>query len=579
MIKHREILKEIQKIENIPKKNWVNEINICCIGNYTLNSWTPYLKFSFAYNKTYANIDISETSNIDTTILDDNSLLYKNSYDLILLSFMPDLLDTAHTVDTNEWFLKSIERIQSWFIKLLSKTTKRIVVTSIPSSFHYRFDEIQKLNISKINDFLCKTAEKNENLCILDINKVSNNIGYNNSYSLRDFNIFNNPLKPNLLLEASKTIANMTFYQKLKAIVVDCDNTLWYGIAGEDGPEGIKCNKHSYPGNVFRSFQKQLLQLKEAGFILLLASKNNKEDVISVFDSNPEFPLKFSDFAKTRINWNEKHENISNMAKELNLPTNSMIFIDDNELECGLVENFIPDIIVKRFPSKELSSVPFLLDAIREVTVLNGFTVEDKERTRLYQKEEERLNSYKKYKTKAEFLKSLDLQITFKIDHLQEIERFVQLSHRTNQFNSTTQRFNQAEVRSIIDDVNKLLISIFVKDKFGTYGTTGFLVCEKLIEKECVISSFLLSCRILGKDLEKAILREVINYLTSKYPLKKIKILYKKTEKNKPMYDFLMKQCNDFIQIDGTVNINFILDRLNTFKKNKKTNHIDCCWE
>ena len=579
MIKHIEILKEIQNIDNIPKEDWLAEIHIYCIGNYTLNSWIPYLKFSFACNKTYANVDVSETNNIDTTVLDDNSLLYKNSYDILFLSIMPDLLDTAHTVDTKEWFPKSIERIQSWFNKLLSKITKKILVTSIPLSFHYKFDKIQKINISKTNNLLHKIAKKHENVCILDINKISNNIGFNNSYSLRDFNLFNNPLKHNILLDASRTIANINFNHKLKAIVVDCDNTLWYGIAGEDGPDSIECNKHCYPGNLFWSFQKQLLQLKEAGFILLLASKNNKEDVISVFESNPEFPLKFNDFATTRINWNEKHENISNMSKVLNLPTSSMIFIDDNELECGLVENFIPDILVKRFPSKDLSSIPFLLDSIREIIEFNVFTDEDKERTRLYQTEEERLNSNKNYKTKAEFLKSLDLKITFKIDHLQEIGRFVQLSQRTNQFNSTTRRFNQTEVRSIINDVSKLLISISVKDNFGEYGTSGFLVCEKLLEKECNISSFLLSCRILGKDLEKTILHEVINYLTSKYPLKKIKILYKKTRKNNPMYDFLIKQCKSPVQIDRTININFVLDRLNTFKKNIKANHIDCFWE
>ena len=137
MIKHREILKEIQKIENIPKNDWANEIHICCVGNYTLNSWIPYLKFSFAYNKAYANVDLSETSNIDITILDDDSLLYKNSYDLLFLSIMPDLLDTVHTLDTNEWFLKSIDRIQSWFNKLLSKFTKKIIISSIPLSFHY----------------------------------------------------------------------------------------------------------------------------------------------------------------------------------------------------------------------------------------------------------------------------------------------------------------------------------------------------------------------------------------------------------------------------------------------------------
>ena len=111
MIKHREILIETQNIDNISKNDWLDEIHICCIGNYTLSSWIPYLKFSFASNKIYANVDVSETSNIDTTILDDNSLLYKNSYDLLFLSIMPDLLDTAHTVDTNEWLQKSIERI------------------------------------------------------------------------------------------------------------------------------------------------------------------------------------------------------------------------------------------------------------------------------------------------------------------------------------------------------------------------------------------------------------------------------------------------------------------------------------
>src|SRR3989338_1527173 len=319
-----------------------------------------------------------------------------------------------------------------------------------------------------------------------------------------------------------------------KCIILDLDNTLWGRVLGEDGIEGIQLGTTA-PGNAYLEFQKYLLSLHERGIILAINSQNNAEDVQKVFEEHPYMILKENNFASLQINWENKVIKLDNISKELNLGLDSFIFIDDDPVQRAWVRKIRPEVFVPEWPSDPAHYVR-ALQGIKELETIQ-ITEEDRNRGVLYAQERQRRLAKAAVLDTLEFLRSLNLKIEIQPINNFNLPRISQLTLRTNQFNMTTRRYSEDELHRLIANQDTEIYAALIKDRFGDYGMTGALFLKE--DKEAlVVNNFILSCRVLGKDIETALLAFIIQY-AEKNRMKKILIKLIPTKKNIPAQHFL----------------------------------------
>ncbi|MCP4146321.1 MAG: HAD-IIIC family phosphatase, partial [bacterium] len=314
-----------------------------------------------------------------------------------------------------------------------------------------------------------------------------------------------------------------------KVIALDIDNTIWKGIVGEDGIEGINVTAP------YKELQKFMLEKYEEGMLLTLCSKNNEDDVWQAFEKNPEMQLKKEHFAAWRINWKLKSQNLKEIARELNLSPKSIIFLDDNPAECLEVETNAPEILVLELPA-ETTEIPGYLKQVWEFDRLK-VTEEDKNRNMMYSTEKERKEAAGQMETLEKFLEGLQLKIKISPLTTQQVPRFAQLTQRTNQFNLSTIRRSETQIKTLLEDENHTSLVVEARDRFGDYGIVGGVIVKKK-QDHYFIDTFLLSCRILGKTIEDAILIH-LQELCQEEDVSQLKAKFYPTSRNIPFREFI----------------------------------------
>lgn len=287
-----------------------------------------------------------------------------------------------------------------------------------------------------------------------------------------------------------------------KVLCTDLDNTLWGGILGEDGPEGIATGS-AYPGNCYLDYQRYLKQLSSRGILLAIVSKNNEADVREAFQlRSSDLALTLDNFVALKINWDEKAKSIREIVEELSLGLDSFVFVDDNPVECEAIRQQLPDVAVISAPVEEpwrlveiLAQQPFFDAAV--------VTDDDLNRTSEYKAQAQRAHLESSASNRDEFLASLEIVCTFQSALQAPLARSVQLLAKTNQFNVTTRRRSAAEVEDFA--VNGQAWVIRVRDRFGDAGVVGLALARNQGDT-CYIDSFLLSCRVIGRGVETALL-------------------------------------------------------------------------
>ena len=293
-----------------------------------------------------------------------------------------------------------------------------------------------------------------------------------------------------------RTIFNLT-RTPLKAIVLDCDNTLWEGVCAEVGPSGV----HVSPP--YRALQQFMVDQMNAGKLLCLCSKNNEADVLAVFDERSDLSIKREHIVSWRINWKSKSENIKSLAKELNLGLDSFIFIDDNPVDCADVRINAPDVLTLQVPPNS-SLIPSFLEHVWSFDSIS-FTNEDRNRTRMYQENVKRQRFQAQTISLKDFINGLQLRIEMAAASDEDLARASQLTLRTNQFNFTTIRRHENEIRDLLRSEGFKCQVVHVADRFGDYGLVGVVLYEILLDR-FKVDTFLLSCRVLGRGVEHAVL-------------------------------------------------------------------------
>lgn len=323
-----------------------------------------------------------------------------------------------------------------------------------------------------------------------------------------------------------------------KVLLLDLDNTLWGGLAGEaDHTPIVLSEDHS--GLAYKNLQRVILQMQKQGVLLGIVSKNNEEDVAGILAEHPHMVLRPECFAVQKVNWNPKHENIQEIAKELNLGLDSFVFFDDNETERQLVKDMLPQVVVPDFPAKpeELAGAMAAIYATYfDKAVL---TAEDAEKTKQYADNAKRNQLQKSVGSFADYLRQLEI-VMERVDAEANIERLIQLVNKTNQFNLTTKRYTQTEMQQVLADEKQNVYLYRVEDRFGDNGIVAAVIVD-LGGEGPQIEEFVMSCRVMGKNIEDAIIEDVERDLIA-MGYERLQGIYFPTAKNKPvaeLYDRL----------------------------------------
>lgn len=317
--------------------------------------------------------------------------------------------------------------------------------------------------------------------------------------------------------------------QNFKVIALDCDNTLWSGICGEDGPEGVRVEEP------YQALQNFVLQKMHEGMLLVLCSKNNENDVWDTFAQNPQMILQKEHFVNWRMNWNSKSANLRELAEKLNLGLDSFIFMDDSEVECAEVMSHCPEVLTLQLP-KDPNQIPVFLHHVWAFDRLK-VTEADRKRTGQYLLEKQRLQYQKEALSLTDFLQGLQLRTSLRTLEPGDLARAAQLTQRTNQFSLSTIRRSEQEIASILALPNTDGWVIEVADRFGDYGVVGLIIGSQK-DDQWIMDTFLLSCRVLGREVEKAILIGLKQHYAAK-GVQSISADFYPTQKNAAFREFL----------------------------------------
>lgn len=367
---------------------------------------------------------------------------------------------------------------------------------------------------------------------ILPVRDAIADLGRKGFYSEKMWYVGSMPYSMKGLSALSELISRYTAVTKgmhRKCIAVDLDNTLWGGVIGEDGVEGIVLSNHKEGARYFDA-QKRLKKMKDQGVMLAILSKNNVEDVEPVF-SHPDMLLRHEDFVAEVINWEPKSANIRRLARDLNIGLDAFVFLDDNPAEREQMKAECPEVAVIDFP-KDSALLPEALDkAYADYFLSLEVTGEDAKKTAMYRAESQRKAEMSAATSVEDFLKKLEMTMSIHRMLPEEEKRVVQLVNKTNQFNVTTKRYSEEEIKALAESGD--IITVHMADKYGDQGLVAVLILQ-YEDAVAVIDTFLMSCRVMGRDAENEILARVRGMLERR-GVRAVRATYLKTAKNAPV--------------------------------------------
>ena len=395
--------------------------------------------------------------------------------------------------------------------------------------------------IDRFNSALQHEAANFSNIRIIEMDDVISIVGRSAAFDLRFYFSSKAPYSNILFNKLASNVSLMTrgfgsyFY---KALILDCDNTLWGGIIGEDLLAGIKLNPYDYPSNIFWRVQNKVAALENNGTIICLCSKNNPDDVEEVLTLHPNMVIKNRNLVIKKVNWNDKVSNIREIAKELNIGLDSLVFVDDSDFEVEAVRSQLPMVKVFQVP-KKLSDYPVMFQEIVDLFLAGGVSAESRSKTEQYKQIAAAESLKAEFGSQEDYMKSLELKVELSRNLSSSTPRISELTQKSNQFNLTTRRYSEAEIASLMADEKSDVFSLVVKDKFGDSGLTGVAVIS-YNGNVAKIDNFLMSCRVIGRGVELVIWETIAREAIAKGCIE-LQAEYIPTAKNAQVLDFYDK--------------------------------------
>ncbi len=537
------------------------EIRIAILRNIMLEPIESYLRYG-AFELGYrASVKFGEYDNIVQEAMGGAALLADKPDYVLVFDFLETLSRnlsrnfpglTAAEVDGE------IDRIKAHIDLVLGGIRQQTDATILWHSWELPSNPVpgildaqidgQTASIARLNDYLRLKLRETSNAYFVDLNGLMAQMGARDWYDLRYWHIGRAPYTRGAMREIAKydlRFMRARLGKSRKCLVLDCDNTLWGGIVGEDGLEGIKLGT-TYPGSAFYELQQEIVNLHRRGVIIALCSKNNEADVWEVFRNHPDMLLKEDQIAAAQINWNDKAANLRQLALDLNIGLDSMVYVDDSEFETGLVSREIPEIAVIHLPPNNSVAYASTLAGcgyFDQLTLSN----EDVNRGAMYRAEAVRKNLQAQATDLESYFRSLEMIVDIHLADDFAVPRIAQLTQKTNQFNLTTRRYSEADIARFRTDPAADVIYLKLSDQYGDSGIVGVCILT-YSEGRAVLDSFLLSCRVLGRGVEDVFLARALN-LARQRGCELAVGEYRPTSKNQQVKLFYARQ--GFLEIEA----------------------------
>ena len=534
-------LSEIIKYNN-KRKKLIKKTNykIFILSNVIITPIKDIIEYYLGLENINAKINFS---NYDSIVQDSRNI---NNYDLVIVfwefsNFFDGFqygVETLNINKINKLYNDFIYQID-FLINNLKKCPLVLFNQFTDKPFNNDlFNNKSSLICKKLNKYI--GDKKPSNFILIDIEKIFMMNGIVNSVDERFYYSSKSLYKFEFFISYANIVKNNVLTSRgdiKKAIIFDCDNTLWHGIVGEDGINNLKVTKDTYEGRIFSEIHSIILNMKSRGIIIGICSKNNFSDVMNVFSNLEQMQISKNDFTIFKINWENKHLNLSDISKELNINLDSIVYVDDSKHEIDLINKMLPKILTLHVP-KNLYEYPRKLLSLLPLFGNHALTKDDKMKHKMYSDQNKRVNTIKNFSKIDDYYKSLKTVITIQKDKLDNKDRVIQLLIKTNQFNLTTQRHAESKVLQMFKSNNFTIYTLKVEDKFGYIGLTGLIIVEFITKNTiAVINTFLLSCRIIGRKIEIFFLNEVFKDLI-KRKINIVQSKYIKTNKNSLVENF-----------------------------------------
>lgn len=429
-------------------------------------------------------------------------------------------------------------------IDLVLKNLRHVslVLFNTFSALPFSYQSIKSGNFEKLaNDLNGYLYERlPANVKYIDLDKVIAGVGVSESidwryfyaskalYTVEFYKAYADYVKPHILTTAGRA---------KKALIFDGDNTLWKGIVGEDGFDRIEMSQDTPAGAIFAEVQSIALTLHNQGVLLGLCSKNNPEDIEQVIASHPNMQIRPEHLTINKSNWNDKATNLQEIARALNIGIDSMVYVDDSAFEVHLIRERLPEVTVLQVPER-LHEYPAMLRRYSGLFYTPSVTAEDLKKTEMYKQQAQREQIKQEFKDIEDYLASLALKVVVYEDEASLIPRMAQMSQKTNQFNLTTRRYTEADIEMFVKDPHTKVFAFSVSDKFGDSGVTGLCMLKTDFHNASVdIDTLLMSCRIIGRNIEYAFMDFLIQMLKEQGILN-VRARYIKTAKNSQVEKF-----------------------------------------
>ena len=401
--------------------------------------------------------------------------------------------------------------------RIQSNCTARLVQSNFPQwddrvfgDFGAKTPDSFAFQLRKLNYLLSESAAAYKNVFLLDIDGLQSRLGETQTRSSKMYCIAKMPFLTDFLPLVVKQITDIILAASgtfKKCVVLDLDNTLWGGVIGDDGLDGIQIGELGL-GHAFSAFQMWLKELKNRGIILCVCSKNNEDTAREPFLKHPEMVLRLDDISVFVANWEDKAGNIRHIQQTLNIGMDSMVFLDDNPFEREVVRSLISGITVPELPENPEEYV----DHLRSLNLFEtaSYSEEDRARTAQYQAESQRLSLQSQCVDYDSYLQSLEMVAEAKPFDTFHFPRIAQLTQRSNQFNLRTVRYTEQEIADIAFDDRYATLYFTLKDKFGDHGLISVVILEKQTDK-LFVNTWLMSCRVLKRGMEEFIINKMIS--------------------------------------------------------------------
>jgi len=560
---HMRIQKLDLKSLKIPDEK---KIKVALLSSFTIDPLRIYLVVKSRLVQLNPIIYIAPFNQYQQEILDENSTVYTFKPDVIILAIQADVLlseqffsEFVKLTNVEQYQTEIIDHFQTILSILINRTKALVLVNNfmVPSFTPFGILDNKAANgfrsfFYELNQRLAELYKKSSQVYVVDLEGAASKHGksrcldpklyYRGSFGFSESFL---PVITDEYMGYIKALKNLT----RKCIVLDLDNVMWGGIIGEDGIEGIDLGKDS-PGNAYKDFQRVLLSYYKRGILLAINSKNNPEDALKAIKEHPHMLLREKHFAAIRINWRNKVQNMTELAKEINIGLDSIVFMDDNPREREQMKQALPQVLVVDMPSS-----PFMyrqtLENLNDFNIL-ALTEEDKKRGEMYQARKKREELRTSISSMEDFLKSLEMKIVIKHADDLGLPRIVRMVNKTNQFNLTTRRYTDAEIRKMKKSKNEFVIyNLQISDKLGDEGIVGVAIIRKE-PKMWTLDSFLLSCRVIGRKVETAFLGKIV-VDAKEQGISMLVGEYVPTQKNSPVKNFYSDHGFEELSQEGSL--------------------------